>query len=80
VETGLVVTVKDALVAPAGMLTLCGTVATDVSLLESVTRAPPAGAGPVKVTVACEGLPPVTPGGLRVRKESATLPDGHGSE
>jgi len=43
--TAKVVTVKDALVAPTGTVTLAGTVATAVLLLERETRAPPVRAG-----------------------------------
>jgi hypothetical protein len=78
--TGFVLTVKEALVAPAGTVTLAGTVATAVSLLASVTTEPPAGAGPPKLTVACEGVPPITPGGLRVRKESVPASGAHALE
>ena len=56
--TTLVLTVKVALVAPAGTVTLEGTVAAAVLLLESVTCAPPAGAGPLSVTVPVEEFPP----------------------
>src|SRR2546427_1079760 len=48
--------VKAALVAPAGTVTLAGTVATVASLLESVTTAPPAGAAALRVTVPIEEL------------------------
>jgi hypothetical protein len=58
--TALVLTVNDALVAPAGTVTLEGTAATAVLLLESATCAPPVGAGPLSVTVPVEGFPPVT--------------------
>src|SRR3989454_12644918 len=39
-------------------------------LLESVTCAPPAGAGPFSVTVPAEGLPPVTLAGLSASEET----------
>src|SRR5712664_2917296 len=69
VATALVVRLKLALVPPAGTVTLEGTVAAG-SLLESVTCAPPAGAGPFSVTVPAEGLPPVTLAGLRASEET----------
>ena len=66
--TALVVTVNGALVAPAGTVTLPGTVAAELSL-DSVTCAPPAGAGPSRVTVPVELLPPVTVVGLSASEE-----------
>jgi hypothetical protein len=57
--TAVVVTVKVRLLAPAGSVTEVGTVA-DASLLLKVTRRPPVGAAPLKVTVAVEGAPPAT--------------------
>jgi hypothetical protein len=48
--TVCVVTAKDAVVLPAGTVTLTGTLAAPL-LLESVTTAPPVPAGPVRVTV-----------------------------
>ena len=72
VVTELVVTVKKPLVAPAGTVTLAGTLATAVLLLDSVTTAPPLGAAPLSVTVPCEELPPTTLAGLRVREDTIT--------
>jgi hypothetical protein len=56
--TWTVLTVKFAVSWPAGTVTLAGTVATAVLLLESATLAPPAGAGSVMVTVPVEGVLP----------------------
>src|SRR3989442_12673421 len=62
--TALVVTVNVALVAPAGTVTLAGTVAAEL-LLDSVTCAPPAGAGPARAPVPggwpAAGPPPRSP-------------------
>jgi hypothetical protein len=46
-------TVKLAEIAPSGTDTLAGTLAAPL-LLESITTAPPAGAAPLNVSVACE--------------------------
>jgi len=54
------------LVAPAGTVTLAGTVATVVSLLERETMAPAVGAGPLSVTLPVEGDPPLTLVGFSV--------------
>jgi hypothetical protein len=70
--TETVVTVNVALAAPVATVTLAGTPATPVLLLESVTTAPPDGAAAVSVTVPCEALPPVTVAGLSERVESVT--------
>jgi hypothetical protein len=58
--TARVVTTNAAPVAPAGMVTLAGTVATTVLLLVRATRAPPVRAGPLSMTVPVEGDPPLT--------------------
>lgn len=65
--TALVVTVKVALVFPAATVTVAGTVAATVLLLERATTSPPVGAAPVIVTVPVEGEPPVTLVGRSVR-------------
>ena len=54
-----VLTVKVALALPAGMVTMDGTLAAPL-LLESMTCAPPAGAGPLSVTVPVEDCRPPT--------------------
>ena len=73
--TTRVVTVKAALVAPAGMVTVAGTVAAVVSLLERETMAPAVGAGPLSVTLPVEGDPPLTLVGFSV-SEVRVGPDG----
>ena len=65
-----VFTVKLALVLPAGTVTLEGTLAAPL-LLESITWAPPAGAGPLSVTVPVEDwTPPATLLGFNVSEET----------
>ena len=63
-DTELVVTVKVAEVAFAGTVTLAGTCAAAVLLLDRVTTAPAVGAGPVRVTVPTADAPPGTDVGL----------------
>jgi hypothetical protein len=75
--TGLVVAANVPVVAPAANATVAGTWAAAVLLLLSVTTAPPAGAGPLSVTVPVDEVPPVTdvgfmlteptPGGVTVK-------------
>src|SRR2546425_348908 len=67
-----VLTVKVALVAPAATVTLEGTLAAVVLLLESVTCAPAEGAGPLNVTVPVEEFPPVTLVGFNESDERET--------
>jgi hypothetical protein len=77
--TALVLTVKIALVAPAGMDTLDGTAAAEL-LLESVTSAPPAGAGPLSVTVPVEDcVPPIMLVGFKVSEERESFRGGEDS-
>ena len=75
-DTLCVLTVKVALVLAANTVTLVGTVATDVSPLESVTTTPPEGAFELRVTVPVEVFPPLTLAGLRVSEERLTPPEG----
>ena len=64
--TGLVVTVNVAVVAPAATVTLAETCAAAVLLLDSVTTAPPVGAGPFNVTVPVVEVPPTTDVGFKL--------------
>ncbi len=68
--TLFVETVKVALVDPAGTVTLAGTVAAAVLLLDNETSRPPEGAAELRVTVPVAGLPPTTVAGLRLSVES----------
>jgi hypothetical protein len=64
-----VFTVRDTLVAPAGIVTLDGALAAPLPL-ESATVAPPAGAAPDRVTVPAEDCnPPTTLVGFSVNDE-----------
>jgi hypothetical protein len=64
-----VLTLNVAVLAPAGTTTLEGTLAAPL-LLESMTCAPPAGAGPLKATVPVENCkPPTTLEGFSVNEE-----------
>src|SRR5947209_18643671 len=73
-ETAVVVPVNVAVVWPCGTVTLAGTVATPVLLLESVTTEPPDGAALEMVTVPVEAFPPTTLAGLRVTLEIVGAP------
>jgi hypothetical protein len=75
VATLRAVTGKLALRAPAGIVTLEGTVATVVLLLESVTTVPAALAGPFKVTVPSDVPGPTTEVGAKVSASGAGLAD-----
>jgi hypothetical protein len=59
-------------VLPAGTVALAGTVAAAMLLLERVTRTPPVGAGPLRVTVPVEEFPPITLEGLRETEDKTT--------
>jgi len=59
------------LVWPDAIFTEAGTVATLVELLDRVTVTPVDPAGPLRVMVPVEGLPPVTEVGFRLRDTRA---------
>ncbi len=67
-----VVIEKVADVAPAGTVTLPGTVVTSVLFVFSVTTTPPVGAALVSVTVPVTAVPPLTLVGLIVNAETVT--------
>jgi hypothetical protein len=73
-----VTTVKLALVAPAGTVTLAGTFAAAVLSLDSATSKPPAGAAAVNVTVPVDDAPPTTSVGLTLTDESDAVVLGGG--
>ena len=75
--TLVVVMAKVAVVALAATVTVPGTPAA-LALLDNATTAPPAGAGPLRVTVPCDDAPPVTLDGASARAESVTAPGGPG--
>src|SRR5258708_7110252 len=70
--TALGVTVNVAFVGLDATVTLDGTVAAVVLLLESATTAPPDGATPLSVTVPVEEFPPVTLAGFTESEERVT--------
>jgi hypothetical protein len=74
VVTALVLTVNVALLAPAATVTLAGTVAVAVLLLESETAAPPLEAAALSVTVPMAEDPPVTLVGLSPTDASVAPP------
>jgi hypothetical protein len=69
-ETEVVLTVKPALIAPAGMVTLDGTVTLGEPELIRLTVVGDDTAALI-VTVPCDGLPPATLAGFKVSEESA---------
>jgi len=73
--TALVLTVKLALLAPAAIVTLAGTLATAGLLLESVTTAPPDGAAAVKLAVPVAAFGPTTLLGLTDRADKLATAD-----
>ena len=69
-RTRLVVIGKVAVAAPAATVTLDGTVATVVLLLESWMVIPAGGAVPLRVTVPVDALPPVTFDGFNFNEDN----------
>jgi hypothetical protein len=68
--------VNVALVEPAWIVTLVGTVATAVLLLDRVTTVPPDGAGLLNVTVPRELLPPYWEVGFSVTDNGPGVGEG----
>ena len=63
-DTAAVVTLNDAPVAPAAIVTVAGTAAAALLLLDSDTTAPPDGAAAVSVTVPVDAVPPTVDDGF----------------
>src|SRR5260221_12665866 len=76
--TAIVVTCTVARVSPAATVTLAGTVAAEVLLLDRETTVPAVGAGPLSITVPVDGFPPLTLVGFTVSAVSVTEPPGGG--
>jgi hypothetical protein len=72
-------TVNDAAVAPAGTVTLAGTVAADALPLVSDTTTPPVGAAAVRVTVPVLFDPSTTVSGFKLRPVSVGLDEAAGA-
>jgi hypothetical protein len=72
--TTLVAVANVALVAPPATVTLVGTVAVEVLLVDSVTCAPPVGAAADNMTVPVELFPPPTLDGLMAIDDSVGGP------
>ena len=70
-KEGNVVTVKLALVAPPGTVTLAGTLATRGSWVSILIATPPAGAAALNLTVPVDEVPPTTLVGFTVIAVSA---------
>jgi hypothetical protein len=67
----LVDTGNAAIVNPAAMLTLAGTVAREVLLLDKEKTAPPPGAGALRMISPVEAFPPLTLVGFNVSENEA---------
>jgi len=74
-DTATVLTENVALVFPPATLTVSGTVATEVLLLDRDTTTPPLGAGLLIVTVPVETSPPTTEDGV-TDKETSDIKGG----
>jgi len=68
-EPGEVATMNVAELPPSATVTLAGTLATEGLLLDSATTVPPAGAGPLRVTIPVEELPALTVEGESVNDD-----------
>lgn len=76
VESGDVLIEKLAVVAPAGMVTVAGTIALELDE-DKLTTAPPDGATPFNVTTPVDVLPPTTPVGETTSFTNASASTSH---